>query len=371
MTPASFLGQSASRPRTVKEPPKSGQSASTKQRNPRTGMLGFSPSASADEFDLLGNTVDQCGAVPAPDQQLLHPGPEHAALDLELRATPVALGVDHEDAARADHKVVDVRASSGNATVMEDDHRRAGQFVEPSSQFFLAHGAGRPRPGAWRVVAERQDETSEFRVLSRMRSSRLAFRRSNSRLADAPAAPEAGVASTTGALAAAAVATGMSWRGRFRAGTRHSERSSRFGGRPLRFVRPVRCHRRRSFRRTAISSASRWPRSAPHRSPAREYARGVRSVASRRNSLGGCLFAPGIQRPAPFRQCPTAVPSADTVRVELLRHARHIASSNVIALLRRQPRPAPPTSACLRSAGSARARRPHSTRSTGSSGGCG
>jgi hypothetical protein len=36
--------------------------------------------------------------------------------------TPVALGVDHEDAERGDGEVVDIRAAAGHAAVVEDDH---------------------------------------------------------------------------------------------------------------------------------------------------------------------------------------------------------------------------------------------------------
>ena len=79
----SFLGHSACTPRVVKSPPIRGQSASTKHSTPRTGSSVIEECA--DDLDLLQDPVDEPGAVAGADEHSFDPGPEQAAVDLQVR----------------------------------------------------------------------------------------------------------------------------------------------------------------------------------------------------------------------------------------------------------------------------------------------
>jgi hypothetical protein len=143
------------------------------------------------EADLLKDAVDELGAIPATEEQLLGARTEEATLDLERRTAPVALRVDDVDAGRRDSDVVDVGAGAGDAAVVEYSECVGGELVEllasrsspmaPVSQAFVDCGSS--------VTARKKPPS--FGCFSRIRASRLACRRSYSRRAEAPGVPGA------------------------------------------------------------------------------------------------------------------------------------------------------------------------------------
>jgi hypothetical protein len=88
----------------------------------------------AHDVDLLEDPINDVRAVAGAYEKLLDARTKEPAFDLELGAALVFLGIDHVDARRGHREVVDV-------------------------------GPGVPGLGGLRVVAERQDEPTEFRVL--------------------------------------------------------------------------------------------------------------------------------------------------------------------------------------------------------------
>ncbi len=97
--------------------------------------------------------------------------------------------VDDPDAGSGDDEVVDVRARTGNAAVVEHHDVLGGDRIEGSPDLSLANRAGLPRDGALRspesaaaIVPMRPSPH-----VSRIFASSLACRRSYSRLAEAPA----------------------------------------------------------------------------------------------------------------------------------------------------------------------------------------
>jgi hypothetical protein len=77
----------------------------------------------------------------------------------------VALRVDDPHARRGDGDVVDVRATAGNAAVVQDDDTVVEVLGEQLRNVFLAAGARGPDLLVRRVVAERQHQTTEAWVL--------------------------------------------------------------------------------------------------------------------------------------------------------------------------------------------------------------
>jgi len=120
---------------------------------------------SADDVDLLECPVNDPGAVPGADEQLLHPRAKQAAFDLEMGTALVLLCVDDVDAGGAHGDVVDVRPAPRDAPIMEQAQCVRPELVEAVPEPLLA---ARPRtPGRGRVLllAESQDEPAESRVL--------------------------------------------------------------------------------------------------------------------------------------------------------------------------------------------------------------
>jgi hypothetical protein len=72
---------------------------------------------------------------------------------------------------------------------VEHAHGVRGELVEPLAEALLAEGASAPSGRRLRAVGDRQDEAAELGRFSRIRVSRLAWRRSNSRRAEAPEVP--------------------------------------------------------------------------------------------------------------------------------------------------------------------------------------
>jgi hypothetical protein len=119
----------------------------------------------AHDVDLLEDPINDVRAVAGAYEKLLDARTKEPAFDLELGAALVFLGIDHVDARRGHREVVDVGPGPGDASVVQNAQRVRREFVEAGAKPLLADRTGVPGLGGLRVVAERQDEPTEFRVL--------------------------------------------------------------------------------------------------------------------------------------------------------------------------------------------------------------
>lgn len=87
-----------------------------------------------NQVDLLQHAIDHLGAVASTDEQLLDPWPEDATLDLQLRASFVALRVDHPDAAAGHRNVVDVGPRPWDTPVVPNGERGRGKAVQANAK---------------------------------------------------------------------------------------------------------------------------------------------------------------------------------------------------------------------------------------------
>lgn len=116
-------------------------------------------------FDLDLHSLDHLGAVSSTDTQSLDTRPDDAAFH-PLRGTlaHIPLRVDHPDAGRADHDVVDIRASASDAAVMQG-LEGVGQVLQTARQELFSDGAAFPSLRALRVIGEREDQPAELRMV--------------------------------------------------------------------------------------------------------------------------------------------------------------------------------------------------------------
>lgn len=125
---------------------------------------GASANAAWTASTCQGHGAHELGLVPAADHQLLAGRAEQATrpADADGRIL-VTLGVHDEDAGRADHDVVDVRATPRDAAVVQgdDDVTELGHLLAETT---LAGGTGRPGPRRLRVVGDREDQPADPRM---------------------------------------------------------------------------------------------------------------------------------------------------------------------------------------------------------------
>ena len=84
------------------------------------------------------------GALVAARHDQARVGDEPARGLSTLQRAPVVLGVDHPDARRHHHEVVEVGAPAGDGPVVQYDAAPADGIVEPASDALLALGAAAP-----------------------------------------------------------------------------------------------------------------------------------------------------------------------------------------------------------------------------------
>ena len=136
----------------VKEPPTSGQSASTKASAPLTGAEPLGREGLGDERHLLGETVDELGAVTAAHEESLDPRSHDPSFDAKGRSPLVALGVNDPHPIARHRDVVDVGFGLRDPPIVKDRHALVDEAVEPVAETFLADGALVPSADRLRII---------------------------------------------------------------------------------------------------------------------------------------------------------------------------------------------------------------------------
>lgn len=90
------------------------------ERTPDRRVEALGNEGLGHERDLLGDAVDELGAVAATNKQSFHTRPQNPAFHTQGRASLVALGVDDPDAVAGDRDVVDVGAGAHDAAIVQD-----------------------------------------------------------------------------------------------------------------------------------------------------------------------------------------------------------------------------------------------------------
>lgn len=117
-----------------------------------------------DQHHLLGDTVDELGAVTAAYEESLDPRSHDSAFDAKRRSPLVALGVNDPHPVARHRDVVDVGFGLRDPSIVKDRHTLVDEAVEPVAETFFADGALVPSAGRLRIIEHGEEQAAQLWV---------------------------------------------------------------------------------------------------------------------------------------------------------------------------------------------------------------